>query len=86
VSHTGLVLSGGYTAPGPLEFFLPDFTGKHWDQSGYDVLLTKASVLLVLGGVLAYLFLAATESRRTSSAPSTTAGTCRCWYRCSSSY
>jgi F-type H+-transporting ATPase subunit a len=69
VSHTGLVLSGGYTAPGPLEFFLPDFTDKQWDQSGYDVLLTKASVLLVLGAVLAYWFLAAT-SRRTAIVPS----------------
>jgi F-type H+-transporting ATPase subunit a len=69
VSHTGLVLSGGYTAPGPLEFFLPDFTGKHWDESGYDVLLTKASVLLVLGAVLAYWFLAST-SRRTAIVPS----------------
>jgi F-type H+-transporting ATPase subunit a len=69
VSHTGLVLSGGYTAPGPLEFFLPDFTGKQWDQSGYDVLLTKASVLLVLGAVLSYWFLAAT-SRRMAIVPS----------------
>jgi F-type H+-transporting ATPase subunit a len=69
VSHTGLVLSGGYTAPGPLEFFLPDFTGKHWDQSGYQVLLTKASVLLVLGAVLAYLFLAS-ASRRGAIVPS----------------
>jgi F-type H+-transporting ATPase subunit a len=69
VSHTGLVLAGGYTAPGPLEFFLPDFTGKHWDQGGYQVLLTKSSVLLVLGAVLAYLFLAA-ASRRTAIVPS----------------
>lgn len=70
MSHTGLVLAGkGYTAPGPLEFFLPDFTGKHWDQSGYQVLLTKASVLLVLGAVFAYLFLA-TTSRRAQVVPS----------------
>jgi F-type H+-transporting ATPase subunit a len=67
VSH-GLVLAGGYNTPGPLEFFLPDFSGKHWDQSGYDVLLTKASALLVLGAVFAYLFLAAT-SRRTAIVP-----------------
>jgi len=48
---------------------LPDFTDKQWDQSGYDVLLTKASVLLVLGAVLAYWFLAGT-SRRTAIVPS----------------
>jgi F-type H+-transporting ATPase subunit a len=68
VSH-GLVLAGGYTAPGPAEFFLPDFTGKQWNESGYNVLLTKASVLLVLGAVLAYLFLAAT-SRKGAVVPS----------------
>jgi F-type H+-transporting ATPase subunit a len=62
VSHA-LVLAGGYTSPGPLEFFLPDFTGNHWNQTGYDVLLTKASVLLVLGAALAYLFLASTSRK-----------------------
>jgi F-type H+-transporting ATPase subunit a len=69
VIHTGLVLAGGYNTPGPLEFFLPDFTGKQWNQGGYNVLLTKASVLLVLGAVLSYLFLAAT-SRRNAIVPS----------------
>ncbi len=64
MSTTSLVLAGkGYDTPGPLEFFLPDFTGKSWDQSGYDVLLTKASVLLVLGAVLAYFFLSFTSRK-----------------------
>jgi len=69
VIHTGVVLAGGYTAPGPLEFFLPDFTGKHWNEHGYSVLLTKASFLLVLGAVVAYLFLAMT-SRKAAVVPS----------------
>ncbi|UQX89863.1 F0F1 ATP synthase subunit A [Jatrophihabitans telluris] len=65
MSATGMVLAGkAYTTPGPLEFFLPDFTGKHWNDGGYNVLLTKASVLLVLGAVLAYWFLAATSRRQ----------------------
>ena len=71
MSHTGDVLAApeGFHAPGPAEFFLPDFTGRHWDESGYQVLLTKASLLLVLGAVLAYLFLAMT-SRRSAVVPS----------------
>ena len=61
MNHLVNVAAGvGYTPPGPLDFFLPDFTGKHWDQGGYHVLLTKASFLLVLGGILAYVFLAGT--------------------------
>jgi F-type H+-transporting ATPase subunit a len=64
VSHNGVILANeGFHAPGPVEFFLPDFTGHTWDESGYQVLLTKASVLLLLGAVLAYLFLAATSRR-----------------------
>jgi F-type H+-transporting ATPase subunit a len=71
VSHTGEVLAApeGFHAPGPAEFFLPDFTGNHWDEHGYQVLLTKASLLLLLGAVVAYLFLAAT-SRRSAVVPS----------------
>ena len=65
MSHTGDVLmSEAFHAPGPAEFFLPDFTGTSWDQHGYQVLLTKASLLLVLGAVVAYLFLAVTSRRK----------------------
>jgi F-type H+-transporting ATPase subunit a len=70
VSHTGEVLmSEAFHAPGPLEFFLPDFTGRSWDEHGYQVLLTKASALLVLGAIVAYLFLAIT-SRKSAVVPS----------------
>jgi F-type H+-transporting ATPase subunit a len=70
VSHTGIVLANaGFQAPGPIDFFLPDFAGKHWGESGYMVLITKTSVLLLLGGVLAYAFLAGT-SRRAAVVPS----------------
>lgn len=62
------VLAEGFHAPGPVDFFLPDFTGKSWDQSGYQPLLTKASVLLLLGAVIAFVFLRAT-SRRGSIVP-----------------
>jgi F-type H+-transporting ATPase subunit a len=70
VSHNGLILANeGFHAPGPVDFFLPDFTGHSWNEGGYNVLLTKASVLLLLGGVLAYLFLAMT-SRKAAVVPS----------------
>lgn len=69
MSDTSLVLAGkAYETPGPIDFFLPDFSGKHWNEGGYQVLLTKASVLLVLGAVLAYAFLAFT-SRKQSVVP-----------------
>ncbi len=67
MSHTGTVstvLAGkGFTAPGPVDFFLPDFTGKHWNEHGYSVLVTKASVLLLFGAVLAYLLLSLAARR-----------------------
>ncbi|MCW2541063.1 MAG: synthase subunit [Frankiales bacterium] len=65
MSHTGLILAAGkgYNTPGPLEFFLPDFTGKQWNEKGYDVLLTKASVLLVVGAIVAFAFLRVTARR-----------------------
>jgi F-type H+-transporting ATPase subunit a len=70
VSHTGQVLAAeGFHAPGPVDFFLPDFTGSSWNEHGYHVLLTKASLLLLLGAVVAYLFLAMT-SRRSAVVPS----------------
>ena len=58
MSHTGEVLRAaeGFQPPGPAEFFLPDFTGHHWDEHGYQVLLTKASALLLLGAVVAVRF------------------------------
>ncbi len=62
MSH-GLVLASGYTAPGPIEFFFPDFTGKSWNEHGYDSLLTKSSVLLVVGAVVTIWFLAGTARR-----------------------
>jgi F-type H+-transporting ATPase subunit a len=69
VSHTGQVLAAeGFHAPGPVDFFLPDFTGSSWNEHGYHVLLTKASLLLLLGAVVAYLFLAMT-SRRSAVVP-----------------
>lgn len=68
MSH-GLVIAGGYNAPGPLEFFFPDFTGKSFNQGGYDVLLTKSSALLVLGAILAGWLLIGT-SRRAAVVPS----------------
>jgi F-type H+-transporting ATPase subunit a len=62
VSSGGLASDGGgFHAPGPLEFFLPDFTGNHWDQSGYLPVLTKAGALLVLGALIAYVFLYVTS-------------------------
>ena len=70
MSHTGEVLaSQEFHSPGPGEFFFPDFTGTSWHEHGYVVLLTKSSVLLLLGAILAYLFLAAT-SRRGAVVPS----------------
>ncbi|MDQ1722420.1 MAG: F-type H+-transporting ATPase subunit a [Pseudonocardiales bacterium] len=64
MSHTGEVLAAeGFHAPGPVDFFLPDFTDTSWNQPGYQVLLTKASLLLLLGAVVAYLFLATTSRR-----------------------
>jgi F-type H+-transporting ATPase subunit a len=50
-----------------LEFFLPDFTNRQWNEHGYasglNVILTKASVLLILGAVVSYVFLATTSRR-----------------------
>ncbi len=64
MSQAGVVLANeGFTAPGPIDFFLPDFTGHQFGESGYQVLLTKASLLLVLGAASAYLFLAVTSRK-----------------------
>ena len=47
----------GFNAPGPIDFFLPDFLGNKWNESGYVPVLTKAAVLLFFGAVLTFLFL-----------------------------
>jgi F-type H+-transporting ATPase subunit a len=51
----------GFNAPGPIDFFLPDFLGNKWNESGYIPVLTKAAVLLFLGAVLTFLFLRLTS-------------------------
>ena len=60
---SGGTLAGGYQAPGPIDFFLPDFTGHRWGESGYTAVLTKASALLLLGAILAFVFLWGTARR-----------------------
>lgn len=54
-----------FEAPSPLDFLLSDFTGKHYNASGYQVLLTKSSALLLLGAVVAFgvLFSAARKGK-----------------------
>jgi F-type H+-transporting ATPase subunit a len=65
VSHSGHVLvSSGFTAPSPSDFFLPDFLGHHWESSSYQPILTKAGVLLVLGMVLTFWFLKGSSGKR----------------------
>ncbi len=58
-------LADTFEAPSPLDFLLSDFTGKHYDRGGYNVLLTKSSALLLLGAILAFvlLFSAARKGR-----------------------
>ncbi|MDT4892050.1 MAG: F-type H+-transporting ATPase subunit a [Pseudonocardiales bacterium] len=55
--------AAGFTAPGPIDFFLPDFLGHKWDQHGYIPVLTKPGMLLLLGAVLAFFFLWYTSRR-----------------------
>ncbi len=69
MSHTGPALAG-FQSPGPIDFFLPDFfNGKSYGQSGYTPLLTKASALLILGAIVAFVFLRVT-SRKSAIVPS----------------
>lgn len=59
-----ILANEGFHAPGPIDFFLPDlFTGKSYTESGYTELLTKSSLLLVLGGILVFVFLSATSRK-----------------------
>ncbi len=53
----------GFHAPGPLEFFLPDFSGHDYGQGGYAPVLSKSAALLVLAALLAYGFLASTARK-----------------------
>ncbi len=59
-----LAAGEGFTAPGPAEFFLPDFTNTSWHDEGYIVLLTKPAVLLLLAALLTFGFLQTTIRRR----------------------
>ncbi|MEP6853027.1 MAG: F0F1 ATP synthase subunit A [bacterium] len=58
-----LAVAPGFHAPGPLDFFLPDFIGNHWGHHGYTEVLTKSGALLVLGAALAFGFLASAARR-----------------------
>ena len=53
-----------FQSPGPVDFFLPDFSGKAWNQGGYQVLLTKAAFLLLLGAIVAFVLLALAARKR----------------------
>ncbi|WP_375481118.1 F0F1 ATP synthase subunit A [uncultured Jatrophihabitans sp.] len=57
------VLAESYQPPDPVDFFLPDFTGTHWDQHGYLAVYTKPAALLLLGAILAFAFLYLTSRR-----------------------
>jgi F-type H+-transporting ATPase subunit a len=65
VSHTSIVLAAnpGFNAPGPQDFQLRDVF------FGDNQLLTKTSLLLVLGAIVAFMFLRST-SRRPKIVPS----------------
>lgn len=52
-----------FEPPGPIDFFLPDFTGTKWNEHGYLAVFGKAGALLVLGAVLAFAFLYITSRR-----------------------
>ncbi|MCW2528241.1 MAG: synthase subunit [Pseudonocardiales bacterium] len=59
------VLAKDYHAPGPIDFFLPDFNGHDWTKNGsWNPLLTKAAALLILGMILAFAFLYITGRKR----------------------
>jgi F-type H+-transporting ATPase subunit a len=58
------VAAEGFTPPGPLEFFLPDFSGNKWNNDSYIPVLTKPAVLLLLGAVLTLAFLGSTSRRK----------------------
>ena len=62
-------LADGFHAPGPVDFFLPDFLGHDWNESGYTPVLTKAAALLLLGAIVAFVFLWRT-SRKGAVVPS----------------
>ena len=57
------LMAESFEPPGPIDFFLPDFTGTKWNEDGYLAFFGKAGALLVLGAVLAYGFLYFTSRR-----------------------
>lgn len=61
---TGQPVAEGFHAPGPIEFFLPDFNGNSWNSDSYIPVFTKPAVLLLLGAVLAFAFLSSTSRRK----------------------
>lgn len=58
-----MLADSGFNAPGPADFNFPDVF------NGNLQLLTKSSLLLVLGGVLVIVFLMSTSSRRPAIVP-----------------
>jgi F-type H+-transporting ATPase subunit a len=64
-----VLASGGYTPPGPIDFLFTDFRGNTWDSSGYLPWFTKPAALLILAGLLAFVFLRVT-SRKQAVVPS----------------
>ena len=64
MSNIGVIRAEDFHAPGPVDFFLPDFLGHDWNESGYQAVVTKAGVLLILGAVLAFAFLRYTSSKQ----------------------
>lgn len=47
----GAATAAGFNAPGPIDFFLPDFTGTFYGP-GWMPVLTKPAVLLLIAGIL----------------------------------
>ncbi|WP_375501054.1 F0F1 ATP synthase subunit A [uncultured Jatrophihabitans sp.] len=56
-------MAESFEPPGPIDFFLPDFTGTKWNEHGYLAVVTKPAALLLLGAILAFLFLWVTSRR-----------------------
>ncbi len=64
-----LAAGPGFVAPGPGEFQFPKITGGDVQTGGWGLLLTKSSLLLVLGAIVVFVFLAVT-ARRAAVVPS----------------
>jgi F-type H+-transporting ATPase subunit a len=61
---SALTSAEAYHAPGPIEFFLPNWDGTQYGEHGYNYLLTKAAALLVLGALLVAWFLWSTSRKK----------------------